>query len=350
MTTSAGKSAGGIVAALSLSLLVLLGSCNGQLASPLASFRGATMGTYYAVRLAQGQDNWPPDTTALQRSVEERLAEINRLMSTYDPNSELSRFNRYLGTDWFAVSPETAEVVRGALDISERTSGAFDPTIGPMVNLWGFGPTKGVVEPPSDQRIQEVLLQVGFRNVQVRQDPPALKKAIPELQLDLSGIAKGYAADNLSEMLTEKGYRNCMVDIGGEVRTRGAKPQQQPWRIGVEKPDSAGRPVQLAVPLTDSGIATSGDYRNYYQHEGIRYSHTIDPTTGRPVEHDVASVSIVASSCMEADALATAVLVMGPEHGYDWCEQHGLVAFLLVREGQQFSELRTSAFEKLFGK
>lgn len=307
-----------------------------------------TMGTRYAVSLAEGADlaNWSPNVDEAQRRVDERLAEINRLMSTYDPESELSRFNRLNSSDWFAVSAETAEVVAAALEIAERTSGAFDPTVGPVVNLWGFGPDKSRTELPTDEAIAAALTRVGYEKVSVRSDPPALKKAIPEIYLDLSGIAKGHASDAISALLEELGFVNTMVEIGGEVRTRGAKADGTPWRIGVEQPDDRERRIHAAVNLVNASMATSGDYRNFFEHEGIRYSHTIDPATGRPVRHDLAAVSVVAPTCMEADALATAVLVMGDQKGYDWCVEHDVAAMFLVRQGEQIVERATPEFQK----
>ncbi|MCH8841258.1 MAG: FAD:protein FMN transferase, partial [Planctomycetes bacterium] len=243
------------------------------------SFFGPTMGTRYAVSLAAGKGtaNWPPDLQEVQQRVEQRLAEINRRMSTYDPQSELSRFNRLNSSDWFEVSAETAEVVAAALKIAERTSGAFDPTVGPIVNLWGFGPDKSRMEIPGDGPIAEALQRVGYEKVSVRADPPALKKSLPEVYLDLSGIAKGYASDEISTLLDELGFPNTMVEIGGEVRTRGAKIDGSPWRIGVEQADDLDRQVHTAVTLVNAGMATSGDYRNFFESRGVRYSHTIDP-------------------------------------------------------------------------
>ena len=362
MTTSAVSASGaqnhkrpaarGFPLVLGLLCIGLLPSCSGEQPAELYSFAGPTMGTRYAVSIAAGTQagNWPPDVPEVQRQVDQRLSEINRLMSTYDPNSELSRFNRLDSQDWFRVSSETVEVVASALKIAERTSGAFDPTVGPLVNLWGFGPDWRREEPPNDEQIAEALQRVGYRHIEVRRNPPALRKAIPEVYLDLSAIAKGYAADEVSELMAESGYDDSMVEIGGEVRTRGHKARGLPWRIGVEKPGRDGRGVQAAVPLVDSGMATSGDYRNFFEHEGVRYSHTIDPTTGRPVRHRLAAVAIVAPACIEADALATAVLVMGEAKGYDWCMKQEVAAMLLVREGEKIIERITPAFQQRLDK
>lgn len=316
----------------------------------LVSFSGPTMGTRYLVSLAPESEptNWPPDLHEVQQQVDERLAEINRQMSTYDSESELSRFNRLNSDDWFEVSAETAEVVAAALEIAVRTSGAFDPTVGPVVNLWGFGPDKSRFEIPTDDAIAAALARVGHEKVSARTDPPALKKSLPEVYLDLSGIAKGYASDAVSALLDELGFANTMVEIGGEICTRGAKTDGTPWCIGVEQPDHHDRRVHSAVNLVNAGMATSGDYRNFFQQQGIRYSHTIDPATGRPVQHSLAAVSIIASTCMEADALATAVLVMGDKRGYDWCQEENVAAMFLVRQGEKIVERATPRFQERF--
>lgn len=332
---------------LVLLLLIPLG-CDSKPAADVVELSGPTMGTRYTVRVARGGHfrDWPPNIQAVQQRIDARLAEINRQMSTYDKSSELSKFNRLNNTDWFGVSSETAEVVAAALEIAKRTSGSFDPTVGPLVNLWGFGPDKAKPTPPTKEKIDAALATTGYKRVQVRHDPPAVRKELADIYLDLSGIAKGYASDQVSELLAELGYQNSMVEIGGEVRTRGQKTDGASWRIGIEKPDDTGRPVQLAVSLDDAGMATSGDYRNFFEHNGVRYSHTIDPTTGQPVKHQLAAVSVIADSSMEADALATAMMVMGDERGYDWCEQQQIAALFLVRKKGIVVERKTTKFKE----
>jgi len=315
----------------------------------LRDFSGATMGTRYSVRVV-GE---APVFTArlaldlIQEKVDQRLGEINHLMSTYDPESELSRFNRYKGDDWFAVSAETAHVVEFALKVAVDTRGAFDPTVGPVVNLWGFGPGKDRVLPPAEAEIAAARLLVGYAKLAVRVDPPALLKLQADLYVDLSAIAKGFAVDEISKLLVELGYVNSMVEIGGEVRTRGSKADESPWRIGVEKPDSRGRSLQKVYPLHDAALATSGDYRNFFEYQGVRYSHTIDPATGQPVQHQLATVSVLANSCLEADALATALLVMGDRQGYNWCIEHDVAALFLIRDGTDVVQRTTPRFEEL---
>lgn len=292
-------------------------------------FSGPTMGTRYNITcLAEaGAD----DAEALQQKVDARLAEINRRMSTYDPESELSQFNLHTGDDWFEVSLETARVVAYALEVAKDSGGAFDPTVGPVVNLWGFGPGGRKNKTPTEAEIEAARALVGYQSIEARLAPPALRKTKSGVYLDLSAVAKGYASDAIAELLTDEGVAGCMVEIGGEVATRGTKPGGAAWRIGVEKPDETGRSIQLVVELSGDGLATSGDYRNYFESDGVRYSHTIDPTTGSPVTHDLATVTVRAASCMEADALATALLVMGRERGYDWASQRGIAALMIQR-------------------
>lgn len=287
------------------------------------------MGTSYSIRWHGAAGD--ASSQELQRLVDARLVEVNRRMSTYEPESELSRFNRSESTDWFSVSAETARVVSFALEVAEDSSGAFDPTVGPVVNLWGFGPVRDRGGPPSQDEIAAAKSLVGFHKIEARLEPPALKKAGAGVYLDLSAVAKGYAADTLVELLVDQGVTGCMVEIGGEVATSGTKPAGEPWRIGVQQADATPGRVQEVVELSGQALATSGDYRNYFEAGGLRYSHTIDPGACRPVTHNLAAVSVRADSCMEADALATAVLVMGRERGYAWASSRNVAAILVER-------------------
>ena len=309
----------------------------------IVSLDGPTMGTRFSVKyLAVFAEPKPQD---IEPRIIERLVEINRLMSTYDPESELSRFNRYEGDDWFAVSPETAKVVAYALQVAEDSGGAFDPTVGPAVNLWGFGPDGRRTKSPTDEEIAAALARIGYQHVESRLLPPALRKDTPGVYLDLSAVAKGYAVDAVTELLAEQGIESSMVEIGGEVRTQGRKPGDHPWKIGIEQPDDSERSVREVLELEDISLATSGDYRNFFEQAGVRYSHTINPASGRPVQHQVATVSVIADTCMKADALATTLLVMGEEKGYDWCEEHDVAALFLLRgENDQIEERASSTF------
>ena len=304
------------------------------------------MGTRYSVQVVTRDQT--PKTGELQTAIDRRLAQINRQMSTYDSNSELSRFNASSETDqWFEVSNETAHVVMEALRIAERTDGAFDPTVGPAVNLWGFGPGGRRRQLPDEEAIEKTRARIGYRQVTARSQPPGLKKSRPDVFLDLSGVAKGFAVDEIMELLAAAGVESAMVEIGGEVRTLGSKPGGAPWRIGVERPTPQGRKIGQIVELRGS-MATSGDYRNFFEADGVRYSHTIDPTTARPVTHGLATVTVCRTDCLEADALATALLVMGPVSGYDWCSVHQIAALFQIHAPDgQIVEKPTAPFRKL---
>ncbi len=305
--------------------------------------QGFTMGTHYTIRVSQLPLGMARDE--LQLRIDERLSRVNRQMSTYLPDSELSQFNRWEGTDWFPVSSATARVVAAAQAISRQTEGAFDVTVGPLVNLWSFGPEARPDSPPSPQEIEQARARVDYRQLEVRQDPPALKKQDPALYVDLAAIAKGYAVDVLVDLLGNLGISGVLVEIGGDLATRGTRADGTPWRIGIERPLTWGHAIQRVIVLSDQALATSGDYRNFFEWEGRRYSHQIDPRSGRPVEHDLASVSVLAANCMLADAWATALMVVGPEQAERLAVEHDLQVLLILRTEDGFQERGVGGFE-----
>jgi thiamine biosynthesis lipoprotein len=303
---------------------------------------GSTMGTTYTVKMPQAPERMT--AAAVQAELDRMLADINRRMSTYDPDSELSRFNRNPDTDWVSVSPELLFVVREAQRISALTEGAFDITVGPLVNLWGFGPTPTDDAIPSEQAIAEAQARVGYQRLRVRDHPPGLKKERADMYVDLSAIAKGYAVDRLADYLESLAVADYMVEIGGELRVKGRNAQGTPWRIAIEKPTPGQRSAERILHLSGQGIATSGDYRNYFEKDGQRYSHEINPQTGKPIRHELVSVTVVHPAAATADALATGLIVMGPKHGFELAEQQGLaVLFIMLRNGA-FEEKSTTAF------
>ncbi|UUO07912.1 FAD:protein FMN transferase [Blastopirellula sp. J2-11] len=309
-------------------LLLLVVGCTPNGSAPV-ELTGRTMGTTYSVKwIAPGDDF---STKSLQKQVDQRLVEINQQMSTYIPDSELSRFNQSPAGDWFPVSQALADVVSRAKEISQQSDGAFDVTVGPLVNLWNFGPDHHPEEIPSDAAIAEALANVGDSKLQVRLDPPALKKSHDKLYVDLSAIAKGYGVDQLAQLVADAGAKSYMVEIGGEVRAAGRKSDGSPWRIAIEKPIPGARAIQEIVELSNQSLATSGDYRNFFEVDGETFSHTIDPQTGRPLGHQLASVSVLHSDCAAADAFATTLMVLGPERGYNWAEQNKLAVLFLIR-------------------
>jgi len=323
--------------------ILLLAGCDESRAP--AEISGATMGTRYHVTIAQ-----PPggvDIEALRREIGTELQRINAQMSTYLPDSEISKFNRQHDVLWFEVSREFASVVTRARRFSEETAGAFDVTVGPLVNRWNFGPDKASLEMPSAAEVATLKQSIGFRLIEVRDEPPALRKRRPEVQIDLSAIAKGFAVDRIMQFLESRGLKNCLVEIGGEIRAQGTKTGGIAWAVGIEKPVTNARLVQRVACIRDAALATSGDYRNFIEIGGRRYSHMIDPRSGYPVDHRLSSVSVIAEDCLSADAWATALLVLGPEDGYELALRQRMPALLIERTETDFLERATPEFENL---
>lgn len=309
----------------------------------LLSVSGTTMGTSYHIKLVPETEK-NIDLATLKEKIDSRLSEIDQKMSTYKQDSDISRFNRYSADQWMAISSETYTVIAMGQRISELSNGAFDITVGQLVNLWGFGPTVPLDTMPDKNTIQTLLSQVGYRKLELRQTPPALRKANSNIYLDLSAIAKGYAVDAVARLLIENQIDNFLVEIGGEIITHGEKHNHQPWVVGIEKPISKQHSIQKRLQLHNVAMATSGDYRNYFEEQGVRYSHTIDPATGYPIRHQLASVTVISKTCMRADALATAIMVMGPDKGLEFASRQQLAIFMLVKQGDHFIEKYSPAF------
>jgi FAD:protein FMN transferase len=311
----------------------------------LTSLRGPAFGTAFHVKRPTPAD--PRQNDVLAAQIEEVIDHFNAQMSLWHEESELSRFNRHAGGEWLDVAPETLEVVEAALRIRGASGGAFDPTVRPLLSLWSFGPGQRPREVPEDQQIDAAMSLVG-QVIETRSTPaPALRKAADGVELDLNAIAKGYAVDVIAELVAADSPQGCMVEIGGEVRTFGTRPDGTPWRIAIEQPLAGTRTAASYIELQDAALATSGDYRNYFEQDGRRFSHTIDPRNGRPIDHALASVSVVADDCMTADAWATALMVLGPEEGYNVAQQQGIAALFLVREGGAFAARVTTGFPPL---
>ncbi|RDE25339.1 FAD:protein FMN transferase [Motiliproteus coralliicola] len=330
-----------IAALLALAAVLLTGCTDGDPRVAVHALSGQTMGTSYHIKVVASEEL---DKANLQQRIQAVLDRIEARMSTYREDSELSRFNRLQGQDWFDVSDETAAVVSLAQTISDQTQGAFDATVGPLVNLWGFGPDPRIHNAPDSALIDERMQQIGYQAVQVRQQPPSLSKQ-QSRSLDLSAIAKGYAVDQLAELLANE-FDGFMVEVGGELRLHGNKPGDKPWRIAIERPDVGSRKLQQVIEVGDNAIATSGDYRNYFEQDGVRFSHTIDPKTGRPIRHRLASVTVVDPSCARADAFATAMMVLGDEKGLALATELGLNVFFIVKSDEGFVEKHTPGFER----
>ncbi|MBL8889900.1 MAG: FAD:protein FMN transferase [Planctomycetaceae bacterium] len=285
-----------------------------------------------------GQVLTADEQRSLASAVQIRLDEINRKMSTYTPDSDITRFNRESSTEWFPVDLETARVVELAQRISEKSEGAFDVTVGPLVAAWKFGAANPDGEEdhqiPSAAEIKQLLDRVGYAKLEVRLDPPALRKQVANLELDLSAVAKGYAVDEVANVVAGLGYESYFVEVGEEVRAAGRHPAGRTWVCGIEKPLELEREIELKVPLENLAIATSGDYRQFRMVEDRRYSHTIDPRTGYPTDGQVALASIATSECSVADAWATAAMVLGVEKMLELSEQHRLGLHMVTRDAQ----------------
>jgi thiamine biosynthesis lipoprotein len=337
-----------------LLLIVLLCQCGKKDSPELLVLRGRTMGTTFMVKVVKPDElaEKPASELNLEIStgIEKILTAVNQQMSTWLEDSEISRFNRYGETGWFAVSADTAAVISESLRVSNLANGTFDITIGPLVDTWGFGPPGTEREIPPDEKIMEAMQKTGYQKLSVRSSPPAIKKTIPDIRCDLSALAKGFGVDKVAEYLESQGYMNYLVEIGGEVRAKGINHNGTPWRVAIAAPGPGGKsPYQKILSLNNSSMATSGDYHNYFEKDGIRYSHIIDPTTGRPITHKLVSVTVIHPSCMTADAMATAISVLGPAKGHELAISENLPVFLVVKEADGFVETMTPRFKELLG-
>lgn len=315
-------------------------------AAQLQRLHGRTMGTTWSVVA-----DLPPKhaTEVLQQGIQAELDRVDGQMSTYKPDSDLSRFNRAPAGTWQRLPPEFFTVLRHALQLAKDSDGAYDPTVGPLVNLWGFGPDQRPRQPPTRQAIAQARSRVGWWKVQL--DPAAHRVRQPGgAYLDLSAVAKGYGVDQVARYLQRMGVRAYLVEVGGELRAHGRKPDGSVWRVGIERPDAAAGAVIDAGELIDTialderAIATSGDYRHVFEDGGRYYSHHIDPRSGYPVPHEVASVSVLADDCVQADPLGTTLSVMGADKGMAFARSRGLAVLMIVRTPQGFVQRMSPAF------
>ncbi|MCP5056985.1 MAG: FAD:protein FMN transferase [bacterium] len=297
---------------------------------------GQTMGTTWSVTLTR------PDPNARQ-AVQARLDAVNAAMSTWDPDSGLSRFNAHLSTDPFRLSAETLRVMALAQEVSEATGGAFDVTVRPLVAAWGFGAGARVPGAgPIDAELAELRARVGYERLDLDPVGGTAQKQHPRLEVDLSAVAKGFGVDEVARALSELGHERFLVEVGGEVRARGERPGGGPWRLAIERPEPDGRAVHAVVELRDQSMATSGDYRSFYEQEGERLTHIVDPRIGRPVSHALASVSVVHQDAASADAWATALTVLGPEEGPAVADEMKIAAYFILRTASGSYETRTT--------
>jgi len=312
----------------------------------VSRFQGPTMGTSYSVVIPRLPND--VSTQAVQTGIESILLQVNQQMSTYIKDSELSQINQSEAGLWLNVSPELFDVILSANLISEQTKGAFDVTVGPLVNLWGFGPPELLASAmPSEEQIARTRQVVGYHKLEIKPESRLLRKQFKNLFIDLSAIAKGYGVDAVASYLDSLSIEDYLIEIGGELIAKGLSQRGDYWRVAVEKPQPGQRMIDRVIDVADFAVATSGDYRNYFEKDGVRFSHTIDPRTGRPISHSLASVTVLSESTMIADAWATALMVLGEVEGYELAEEMELAVYFLYRQDDGFISKETSAFTRL---
>lgn len=311
--------------------------------APEQTIQGKTMGTTYQIKLA----NSAIPQAVLKRDIDALLDTINMKMSTYIAESEISQFNSSESTDWQTLSQETITVLEKSVEVHKNSAGAFDITVGPLVNLWGFGPDKRPSKVPSQSSIDSTMNASGSNFLEIDTADKRVRKLKSGVKIDLSAIAKGYGVDQVAQFLNNRGVQNFLVEIGGEIKAQGHKSNGQPWHVAIERAENSAQQAQQLLSLSNLALATSGSYRNYFEEDGVRYSHTIDPTTGRPITHTLVSVSVLANDCMTADAWATALMVLGPNRGFSIAEKNNIVALFIEKNSSTFSEKKSSKWNSL---
>ncbi len=331
-----------------IALTLMLAAC--QKDPEIVTLSGKTMGTTYLIKyIDNGKLKQAPQQAHEQ--IDLILKDVNAKMSTYDPNSELSRFNQSTQINSAVeISNDLATVIQEAIRLNRLTEGALDVTVGPIVNLWGFGPEKRVDKRPTPEQIVERQAWVGIDKLKLTEHNGkfSLEKSVPQLYIDLSAIAKGFGVDKVAAYLDDIGTQNYMVEIGGEIRAKGKNIANKYWQIAIEKPAFDGsREVDQIIQLNNLSMATSGNYRNYFEENGIRFSHEIDPKTGAPVQHHLASITVLTPSAMTADGFSTGLFVLGEEKALQIAEQQGLAVYIIVKTDKGFETQMSSAFKQL---
>lgn len=338
-----------LVVGVRILLLAALSGCqDGATTGEPVRFEGSVFGTFYQVTLARsfGQD----EKAALEEGFLEELESVDKNMSTYRDDSNLVAFNQAPLDEWQPLPAPLVKVMSISQQISRQSDGVFDVTIGGLVNLWSFGPEARPEKSPDDDELNARLAQVGFDALEVDDNNRRARRE-RDVFVDLSAVAKGYATDRVAAYLDAQGIENYLINLGGDLLTRGYRDpdDRTPWRIGIEKPQANGRSAQYIIPLSGMSVATSGDYRNYFEEDGQRFSHTIDPRTGRPVTHSLASATVVHPSNARADAWATAMTVLGSEDGMALARSLDLRVLMLVRDGDGWQSLASPTFADFIG-
>lgn len=315
-----------------------------QTEQPMLEIHGRTMGTFYSVKVV---GDFPGGQQALQSQVDSLLKHYNDEISTYDPNSMLSKFNQQQTTAAFPISQDMADLAICAVRTGQRTHGLLDATVGPLVNLWGFGPDRRPIKTPTDAQIAAARKRVGINrlHVEVSADHATLRKDIPDIYVDFSTFGEGFAADKIADFLESRGAHNYLVDIAGASRSRGLNAKNEKWKLAIQKPTDEIDAVQAIIVPDGRGVSTSGSYRNYFELDGKRYSHIIDPDTGRPITHRLVSATVITPTALEADALDTALMVMGPEKAMAFAKQQHLAVYLVIKTDKGFKAEYSEAFK-----
>jgi thiamine biosynthesis lipoprotein len=316
---------------------ILVSGCDH--APEIIKISGSKMGTTYHVTIVADQ----PAPADLAEQIDQVLNAVDQSMSTYKSQSELSQFNRLPIGEQVKASDQLWAVLQASEQVWQQSSGAFDPTVGPVVDLWGFGPVPTQDTIPADQDIAAALAGAGYQHLQLDSTAQTISKQ-KAIALDLSAVAKGYAVDQVAELLEMLALPDYLVEVGGEMRLSGSNPEGNPWRIAIELPSLMPQ-VQEVIEIHNGAMATSGDYRNYFEKDDVRYSHTIDPRNGKPITHSLASVTVITDFCADADAWATALMVLGEEEGMAIANQYSIPAYMLIREGESFRVHSSSAFQ-----
>jgi thiamine biosynthesis lipoprotein len=296
-------------------LVLLLVSCDGK--EEFTSISGKTMGTTWSLRSAQATDS-------IGQLIQSHLDQREALLSHWQQDSDVTRFNDSRSTDWQPVPPELIQVVELARDIASKTDGALDITLAPLIDLWGFGAAGPAKAIPTEPHIAEAKTRCGWQHLHSRLDPPALKKDLPDLRINVASVTEGFVIDELISRLQQQGLSDFILEVGGEVAALGHAPAGTPWRVGIQTPEAPPGDAFKTLPLTDLCIATSGNYRHRLASNGQSYSHLIDPRSGHPSTHPLTSVSVIHPSCALADGYATALMILGPERGRQIADKLGL--------------------------
>jgi thiamine biosynthesis lipoprotein len=293
---------------------------------------GTCMGTSHAVSIADDLKNFP--LQSLEQQVSDEFERIEQIFSLYRPHSELSHLNAAPANEWIAVSTDLLAVTKRSLNLARQANGAFDPSIGPLMRLWRLRQVSIDWSPPSAAALAETRRRIGFQHVETRDDPPAIRKGISGIELDLNALVEGWAIDRVTDLLRNQGLHNALVELGGEFRAFGHKTNGQPWKIGLENPLDPNS-LYATATLTNSALATSGNYRQTIEHHGRHFGHILDARTGAPVDHNLLSVSVLAPDALTADGWATALMTLGPTEGIALAQKQGLAASFALRVGSE---------------